>query len=181
MPLVAISIAFVIILIPPLQRNLLDQSTILNKAIYSPSDTIGKATIVCTLIMLGANICSIIERGIQRLGYNLLTYTHKVDFNQINNITTDMFYHSDTINLPEGIIGSNRYICDVLYMLHTNCYHRYRLSSIIHIKWRCSLFHSSLWLHGSNCDFTYLEYNVFLFYVLSSDLNRNIESKLNSY
>lgn len=63
MPLIAITFAFVIVLIPPLQRILLDQSTTIHRAIYSPIYTLGKATTPSVLIMLGANIYSIMEKG----------------------------------------------------------------------------------------------------------------------
>jgi predicted permease len=63
MPLIAIAGAYLITFIPPLQAMLIDKHTFLNRALYAPFDSLGRATTPCVLIMLGANIASIIQRG----------------------------------------------------------------------------------------------------------------------
>jgi predicted permease len=50
---------------------LIDKHTFLNRALYAPFNSIGRATSPCVLIMLGANIASIIERGGFKEGQNM--------------------------------------------------------------------------------------------------------------
>ena len=52
--------AFLVIMIPPLQSHIIDKRTFVNRAIYTPFYNIGRALTPLVLIMLGANICSII-------------------------------------------------------------------------------------------------------------------------
>lgn len=63
MPLISILGAYIIILIPPLQKMLIDREHFLNRSVYASFYTIGRATPPAVLIMLGANIASIIKRG----------------------------------------------------------------------------------------------------------------------